>query len=151
MPHKLARMIATFFYVGYFPVASGTAASAVGVILCFLLKDHFFVYLLVLVLVLVLGIAAGDAVEKNLGKKDPSCVVVDEVAGMLIALFLLPFTTSVVLTAFFLFRAFDMFKIYPMNKLEAIGGGAGIMLDDIFAGLYTNLTLQIALRLSEIL
>ena len=96
----------------------------------------------------MIGFITSDIVEKVVGKKDPSCVVIDEVSGMMIALFMLPWTPAVVVTTFFLFRAFDMFKIYPMNKLEALGGGKGIMLDDIFAGIYANLTMQIALYLS---
>lgn len=148
MPKELARFLATFFYLGYFPMASGTFASAFAVGLCYLLKDRPALFFLVFLFVTITGFIASDVVEKAVGKKDPSCVVIDEVSGMMIALFMLPWTPAVVVTAFFLFRAFDMFKIYPMNKLEALGGGKGIMLDDIFAGIYTNLTMRIALFLS---
>jgi phosphatidylglycerophosphatase A len=59
----------------------------------------------------------------------------------------LPLSWPVVITAFFLFRAFDMFKIYPVNRLEEIPGGVGVMMDDIIAGLYTNLAMHLAIRL----
>jgi len=73
-------------------------------------------------------------------------LVIDEVVGVMIALWGLPLTWSVMICGFFLFRAFDMFKIYPINKLEAQPGGWGIMLDDCMAGVYTNIILRIALR-----
>jgi len=73
--------------------------------------------------------------------------VIDEVAGVMIAFFLLPQTWAVMWTAFFVFRAFDMFKIYPGNKLEGVKGSGGIMLDDIMAGIYTNIVMHVALRL----
>jgi len=77
--------------------------------------------------------------------------VIDEVAGVMLAFFLLPLTPAVAVTTFFLFRAFDMFKIYPVNKFEEIEGSAGVMLDDLFAGLYTNITMQIAVRWAGLL
>ena len=59
---------------------------------------------------------------------------------------MLPVRFPIMITAFFLFRAFDMFKIYPANKFEKLSGGAGVMLDDIIAGIYTNIIMHIALR-----
>ena len=82
-----------------------------------------------------------------MNKKDPSCVVIDEVSGVMIALFMLPIIPSVLFTAFFLFRAFDMFKIYPANKIEKLPSSYGIMFDDIIAGIYTNMTMHIALKI----
>ena len=88
--------------------------------------------------------------EAMVGRKDPGCVVIDEVAGVLIAFFLLPPVPNVLWTAFFLFRAFDMFKIYPANRFEACKGGTGIMMDDIIAGIYTNLVMHAALRVAGV-
>jgi len=65
---------------------------------------------------------------------------------VMIAFFLLPVTPVVIITAFFLFRAFDMFKIYPVNKFEQMEGSTGVMMDDIIAGLYTNIVMQFAIR-----
>jgi len=91
------------------------------------------------------GIWASGKMEKLAGKKDPSCVVIDEVAGILIAFFLLPAQWPVIITAFFVFRAFDMFKIYPINRFEKLPGSWGIMMDDVVAGLYTNIVVHVAL------
>ena len=144
----LARIIGTVGYVGHFPVAPGTLASAVGVGLAFSLRNYSLWYVLVTAVITVVGIVAAGIVEKQEGKKDPGCVVIDEVAGMMVSLFGIPLSWPAMLVGFFLFRAFDMFKIYPANKLEAMGGGFGIVADDIAAGIYANLTLQIALRLA---
>ncbi|MBF0387466.1 MAG: phosphatidylglycerophosphatase A [Candidatus Omnitrophica bacterium] len=148
MGKVMARFIATFGYVGHCPLAPGSLASAVGVGLAFVLRGNTFYYVLALVLVTIAGFLAAGIVEKEEGKKDPGCVVIDEVSGMMISLFALPLSWPVMLTGFFLFRAFDMFKIYPANKLEDMGGSFGIMSDDIAAGIYANITLQIALRLA---
>ena len=95
---------------------------------------------------LILGIMTTGIMEKRMNQKDPGCLVIDEVVGVMIALWGLPLIWSVMICGFFLFRAFDMFKIYPINKLEAQPGGWGIMLDDCLAGVYTNIILRIALR-----
>lgn len=141
----MTRAIATFFYLGYVPLAPGSMASLIGTLIYLLLYQHIEVYLGVLIVVCLLGFWASGALEKDLNHKDPSCVVIDEVAGVMIAFFMLPPLTSVMVTAFFLFRAFDMFKIYPADTFEAMPGGMGIMIDDIIAGLYTNIIMHAAL------
>lgn len=145
---SLARIIATFGFIGHFPVAPGTMASVAGVALAFMLRNDPVFFVVVMIGVTVLGLLSAGVVEKAEGKKDPGCVVIDEVAGMMLSLFLLPLSWPVMVVGFFLFRAFDMFKIYPANKLEDMGGSFGIMADDIAAGIYTNIILQIALRLA---
>ena len=142
----LSKCIATVFGVGYCPLAPGTAATAVGVAIAYLLGDNLVIFTVVLLVLLLLGVVTSGLVERQLKQKDPGIVVIDEVAGVMIALWGLPLTWSVMICGFFLFRAFDMFKIYPINKLEAKGGGWGIMLDDCMAGVYTNIILRIALR-----
>lgn len=141
----LVKLLSTFFYIGYFPIAPGSAASAVGILICYLLKDSLLIWGVVFVMITVLGFMAAGKMEELVGEKDPSCVVIDEVSGVMIAFFLLPFKWPVVVSAFFLFRAFDMFKIYPSNRLESLPGAAGIMTDDIMAGIYTNVVMQITL------
>lgn len=148
MEQRLARFIATFGYIGHFPVAPGSMASAAGVGLAYVLRDQAGWYLLAAFFITVIGFCSAGVVEKAEGKKDPGCVVIDEVSGMMISLFALPLSWPVMLVGFFLFRAFDMFKIYPANRLEDLGGSVGIMSDDIAAGIYANITLQVALRLA---
>jgi phosphatidylglycerophosphatase A len=87
-------------------------------------------------LVILVGIPAATQVARGSGIKDPQFVVVDEVAGQLIALIAVPLTWKSFLAAFIFFRAFDILKPPPVRQLEALPGGAGIMLDDVAAGLY---------------
>ena len=145
---KFVKITATFFYIGFFPLAPGSLASVAGLVFAFLSHYVMPVYFLILIVVTVLGFKVSDRMEEIMGQKDPSCIVIDEVSGVMIAFFLLPFTPAIILTAFFLFRAFDMFKIYPVNKFEELKGGRGVMMDDIVAGIYTNITMHIAIRLA---
>ncbi|MBF0485774.1 MAG: phosphatidylglycerophosphatase A [Candidatus Omnitrophica bacterium] len=150
MNPALARWVATFFRVGDFPFAPGTAASAVGLVMAYYCRSNIWLYLGVLILVTVLGFMTSGIVEKAMGKKDPGCVVIDEVSGIMISFLLIPvFSWPVMVAGFFLFRAFDMFKIYPEDKFEAMGGAKGIMLDDMMAGVYTNIVLQIGIRWAD--
>ena len=148
--------------VGYFPIAPGTLGSLVGVALYLtiwegvdsllssnaLAKRLTLVYvftpelafmLVIIFLVTMAGIWAATRAERLFRKQDPSEVVVDEVAGQMIALLSGPFwlhTWWSILTAFLLFRAFDIWKPYPIRKLEDLETGLGIMADDLAAGVY---------------
>ncbi len=146
MRNFLIKFIATVFWVGYLPIAPGTWATGVGVSIACFLGNNLPAYTILLLVLLILGIITSGLVEKLLNQKDPGIVVIDEVVGVMIALWGLPLIWPVMICGFFLFRAFDMFKIYPINKLEAQPGGWGIMLDDCMAGVYTNIILRIALR-----
>jgi len=148
--NKIIRLITTFFYIGEIPIAPGTMASAAGALISIALLHNPILYLLVLVFVLLIGFLTCGRMEAIVKEHDPSNVVIDEVAGAMIAFFLLPLTVPVYVTAFFLFRAFDMFKIYPANRLENLRGGVGIMADDIMAGIYANVLMQIVIRILSI-
>lgn len=150
MPDRIIKLSATFFYIGYLPLAPGSLASLAGVALAAILSPWLIGYVVVLALITWLGFRVSDRMEEIAKEKDPSCIVIDEVAGVMIAFFMLPLTTEVIWTAFFLFRAFDMFKIYPVNKLEELKGGTGVMMDDVIAGVYTNIIMQVAVRLAGI-
>jgi phosphatidylglycerophosphatase A len=89
-----------------------------------------------LVVVTLVGAWAGSRVERVLGKKDPGVIVIDEVAGMLLSVILLPPTIPVLVTAFLLFRLFDIWKPFPARESQALTGGVGVMVDDLIAGLY---------------
>jgi phosphatidylglycerophosphatase A len=89
-----------------------------------------------LVAVVLLGTWAAWRVERVLGRRDPSVIVIDEVAGMLVSVLLLPRTLPVLLTAFLLFRLFDIWKPFPVRESQALLGGLGVMLDDLIAGVY---------------
>lgn len=148
--NTLIKLFATFFYVGFFPLIPGSLASIVGALLAVVLSASGMLYLAVFVLISAAGFFVSGRMEKLTGEKDPSAIVIDEVAGALLAFFCLPTEPAVMITAFFLFRAFDMFKIYPADVMEKKHGGVGVMMDDIIAGIYTNLVMQAAVRLAGI-
>jgi phosphatidylglycerophosphatase A len=144
--NTLSRVAATFFGIGYFPAAPGTVATIAGIGAVFIFKDTGLLYAAVIVALFFIGLAASTYLEEALGEKDPGIIVIDEVVGIMIALAGLPFGWPIAICGFFLFRAFDMFKIYPINKLESLPAGWGVMLDDVMAGVYTNIVLSIAVR-----
>jgi phosphatidylglycerophosphatase A len=132
--------------VGYFPIAPGTAGSAAGVFVDRALRATLssVVHGIVVLVVIVLGVWVSSVVEKSSSKKDPSVVVVDEVAGMLLSYYLLPLSWRGLLIGFFVFRLFDIVKPFPCRRAEKIPGGVGIMADDLIAGVYTNIVLRLA-------
>jgi phosphatidylglycerophosphatase A len=82
------------------------------------------------------GIWASHRVEEVLGRKDPGVIVIDEVAGMMVAVLLVPHTPGVLLCAFLLFRLFDIWKPFPARESQALRGGLGVVVDDLIAGAY---------------
>lgn len=145
----LAVFIATFGYVGYFPVAPGTAGSLAALPLYALLRWLAMpaAELALIVAVAVIGVWSAQGTEVALGRKDPGIVVIDEVLGMLITLALLPLSIAGVVTGFLVFRALDVVKPFPAGRLEHLHGGLGIMADDAMAGIYGNLLLRAGILL----
>jgi phosphatidylglycerophosphatase A len=132
-------------YSGKSPFAPGTAGTVVGVLLYLLLAGLSLAwYLFACVLVVVVAVWSAGEAERLLGKKDDGSIVIDEIAGYLVSMLLLPSHWGFVLAAFLLFRVFDVIKPFPLRGLQDLHGGPGIVLDDIGAGIYTNLVLQIA-------
>jgi len=131
------RILATFFGVGFFPKAPGTAASAAACLLYILVLHRLAwpFYLLFLVILFFLGRFASGAYALELGQPDPQRVVVDEIVGQWLALFLIAPRAWPVLAAFLSFRFFDIIKPGPIRRLERLPGGWGIMADDAGAGL----------------
>jgi phosphatidylglycerophosphatase A len=100
------------------------------------------------VAVTLLGVWAGARAEALIGEKDPGSIVIDEVAGMMLSTLFLPRTPGLFVSAFLLFRLFDIVKPYPARQWQAWPGGIGIMADDLMAGVYTNLLIQLGRVLS---
>lgn len=98
------------------------------------------------VFVIAIGIPAATRVSRALGSKDPQMVVIDEVAGQLIALIAVPLAWKTFLTGFILFRAFDIVKPPPVRQLEKLPEGAGIVLDDVAAGICALVVMQLILH-----
>jgi len=141
---RVAVFVASFGYVGFFPIAPGTAGSAAALALFAFVRwvglPAF--ELAVIAAVGAIGVWAASGTEVALGRKDPGIVVIDEVLGMLITLALLPVSIAGVVLGFLLFRVYDVIKPYPAGRLESLHGGLGIMADDAMAGIYAYLTLR---------
>ncbi|MCG6921520.1 MAG: phosphatidylglycerophosphatase A [Acidobacteria bacterium] len=141
-----ARLLATGLGSGHFPVAPGTAGSAVGLLLFWPLATLPVVLQVAACVVLfVAGALASTRVANGLGQKDPGLVVVDEIVGMWVTLIGLPFLPVTASLGFVLFRAMDVVKPWPARDLERWRGGWGIMADDVAAGIYAHLMLRVLL------
>ena len=139
--------LATGGYVGNIPFAPGTFGSLVGLPLCFFLSltSPSWTALLAITMI-VFAIWVAQEAEKLIQKKDPGCIVIDEVAGIMVTLLGLPLTPLTLVAGFLVFRGLDIFKPFPARMLEkTIPGGAGVVLDDIAAGIWGNLILRIVL------
>lgn len=141
---QVALAVATFGYVGFFPIAPGTAGSLAALVLFAFIRwvGVPALELAAIAVVLIVGIWAANGAEAAFEQKDPGPVVIDEVLGMLITLALLPVSLLGVFAGFLLFRLFDIIKPYPAGRLEHLHGGLGIMLDDAMAGVYAWLVLR---------
>lgn len=147
-----ARYVATFCGIGYLKPGPGTFGSLATALLWFglghLIAPKFRLIMLVVLAIAVtlIGIRAASRVAAASGNKDPQYVVVDEVAGQLISLIAVPLVWKSALASFILFRIFDMLKPPPVRQLEKLPGGSGIVLDDVAAGLYVLVVMQVLLR-----
>ena len=136
--------VATVAGAGYFPVAPGTVGSAVGVLLVAALdvlplaaSGHDALLALLVAVIFFLGVWAAGQSEQFFGRTDPGHVVIDEVAGQMVAFLLIPHPSwKLLLAGFALFRVFDITKPFPAGRAERLPGGWGIMLDDVIAGVY---------------
>jgi len=134
---QLGVAIGTVAGVGYLPIAPGTWGSAVAVILYLVTRQWAWPAQLALLLVVsVVGIWASDVTAKALNREDPGPVVIDEVAGQLVTLFMTGAGLYGAIIGFFVFRIFDIIKPWPARQLEDLPGGVGIMADDLMAGVY---------------
>jgi len=141
---SLARTTATFFGAGYFPFAPGTFASLEAALIYRFAAARLapLPYLLILAALFLVGAAAADSAARDMKRTDPRPVVIDEIVGQGVALFLAPEGWAWIAGGFFLFRAFDILKPWPICRLERLPGGWGIMADDVLAGAFSALVLQ---------
>ena len=141
----MATWLATGLGAGYSPIAPGTAGTVVGLLLFWPVALLPFPYPVAATIVLfLLGVQAATIVERESGLKDPGIVVVDEIVGIWISLLFLPWTLPYAAGAFLLFRVFDVVKPFPARLAESrLPRGWGIVCDDVVAGIYANLVLQL--------
>jgi phosphatidylglycerophosphatase A len=141
---KLALILSSCFGFGLIPVAQGTFGTLAGIPLAMALAHvgpMAAAYLLFFFVLLSIWTSGRSA--RALEKDDPAEVVIDETAGLLLTLFLLPATGFNLCLGFILFRLFDILKPFPIRRLEKLEGGAGIVLDDLLAGVYGNVCLRL--------
>jgi phosphatidylglycerophosphatase A len=143
---KIAWVTATGLGTGLLPVAPGTWATPLGLVLAWGLSlIPWPVSLAALAVLFAIGVWAGGRAAARLGREDPPEVVIDEIVGMAVGLWLVTLTWWTVVAGFFLFRAIDILKPWPIGVLDRrVGGGLGIMVDDVAAGIVVNLVLQAA-------
>ena len=137
---RLTKVLLSFFGLGYAPFASGSFGTAGAFVLAWLLPagDLWPVTAgVVLMLSCLVTMTLGNRAERLAGGKDPGFVVTDEVAGYFVTIAWIPKPEiGYLLAGFFVFRLFDVWKPWLVRRLEAIGGGVGILLDDLMAGVF---------------
>lgn len=145
---QVSKLIATCFGIGYIQKGAGTIAALFCCVLWYFIKPAYssiWLELLILLSLFFIGVLSSQVVEKVWGK-DSNRVVIDEVQGMMTALFLVPVSLPYFLTALFLFRFFDIAKPLYIRRMEVFPGGWGVMLDDLLAGIYSCVILQILIQ-----
>jgi len=137
--------LATGFYVGNVRFAPGTFGSLIGLPLCFVLSGIKLPPALALTLLFILfAVWIAHAAEKKLKKADPGCIVIDEIAGMVVTLIGLPFNLTTAVIGFIIFRILDILKPLPIRTLDKrLSGGIGIVADDVVAGIFANFLVRI--------
>jgi len=149
----LINAMSSFFFTGYIPVAPGTWASLLAVLIWLIIPVNLlFIKILLVVCLFIIGIIVAGLSERYSGTIDPSYIVIDEVAGMWLALLLFPQNQAsnrlpLIFLTFCIFRLFDITKVFPINKCEKLPGGFGIMLDDIVAGIFTAIVMNLIIWL----
>jgi phosphatidylglycerophosphatase A len=144
---RVHKSIASCFGIGHLK-GGGTVAAAVCCGALLLVRDgklDTILMFLITLIVIDIGVWSANGVEPEWGK-DSSRVVIDEIAGMCVSLLFLPLNWSTIIIGFILFRAFDILKPLYIRKLEAVSGGWGVMLDDVAAGIYANIVMQLVVR-----
>lgn len=147
----LCRMLSTGFYTGYAPIAPGTVGSIFGLVLFALIPGfRGMTFVIIAIGIFFLGVIVAGEVEKSEGS-DPSIINIDEIVGMWISIIFLPEDCSWIwlIGAFLIFRLFDILKPFPINISQRLSGGWGVMVDDILAGIYTNLVLRILIYIFQ--
>ncbi|RPJ82110.1 MAG: phosphatidylglycerophosphatase A [Acidobacteria bacterium] len=145
MNKRFAILLATAGYAGHFPIAPGTVGSAVGLALFAVIRLAGSPLLEVgtAAILYVVGVWAAGVAESHYGRTDPGYIVIDEVAGMLVTLLLIPVSWTGAIIGFFIFRLYDIVKPLGARQCERMHGGFGVMTDDIVAGVYGNITLRV--------
>ena len=144
--NKIYDIIASTFYIGYLPIASGTFGSLGAVAFIFTIANcininHFWISILGGIITLLLGVISSEKVITYYKEDDPSYIVIDEWCGMFLSFLFIPITFVSCILAFFIFRFFDIVKVWPASIFDKSEGSWAIMLDDVVAGIYTAISM----------
>ena len=139
--------LATGCFIGNIPFAPGTFGTILGLPLCFLLsRTDFSIAVFLTAIFIIFAILIAHDAEKILKKNDPGCIIIDEIAGFMVALFGLPFNAIYASAGFVIFRLLDILKPFPIRLIEKkLSGGTAIVMDDVVAGIFSNLVLRVLL------
>lgn len=141
------KLVATGFGMGYLPIGPGSWGTFPGMLLCWFMQWLPPVFYLGCIFILgCFSIPLATEIEKLLGKKDHSAIVIDEIIAFPLTMFLVPLSMGTLLVGFFLNRLMDTVKLWPCNRLEKLPGGWGIMLDDLMAAVYSCVGMHLALH-----
>lgn len=147
---RLAEFIYTLCYIGYFPLGSGTVASAAALIFYYFLNPSALLYCVLLAVLFIVSLWVTPYAIRKTEKPDPQIVVIDEALGMLVAVGFLPPSAFSYVLAFFAFRFFDVMKTFPVGWMERhLPGAWAVVMDDVVAGLYANAVVQVLYLLSK--
>ncbi|MBF0541137.1 MAG: phosphatidylglycerophosphatase A [Nitrospirae bacterium] len=142
------KNIATLTFIGYSPIAPGTAGTAVTMLFVYLLKPSTLLLLLLIVISFIIGVISSTSAEITFKKKDCSHIIIDEFVGSLITIAFIPQTPYNLILAFFAFRFFDILKPPPARQFEYIfKRGLGVMMDDVAAGIYANIAVAVIIKM----
>lgn len=145
--NTLIKVISTVFGIGYSPFLAGTMASLAGFFAyIFFIRQNLVLHRGVVLAITLIGFWVSGKAEKVFNKKDAREIVIDDFNGMLIGVLGMPFSLRFAILGFIVFRVMDGLKPYPIYKMEKLKGSWGVMGDDLLAGLYTNIVLQLVLK-----
>ncbi len=139
--NKITEVIASCFYIGYIPGAPGTYGSLFALLL--ISQFNILTKNISVIAFIIIGLLSSTLMEKHTGKKDDQRIVIDEFVGMLITFYFIEPNFTYLIVGFILFRLYDIYKPYPIKKIQNLPSGWGIMLDDILAGVYARIVLHI--------
>jgi phosphatidylglycerophosphatase A len=144
---KCVVFLATGCYAGYIPGAPGTYGTVVAIPLCYMLSRLGLPGSIIFIAAFTAAaVWISREAEKLFDEKDSSQIVIDEIAGLLVTLFLIPWSLKGVIIGFVAFRGFDIVKPFPVRKLESkLPGGWGVVGDDVLAGIYANVVTRVVL------
>lgn len=138
--------IGTGFFTGYLPLAPATWCSALTLVIIYFLPMTLLIQSLIILFLFFFGVYLSKRLSRLWSEEDPKRVVIDEMCGMFLSLYYLPWSWRVGLLGFFLFRIFDILKPFPIRRAQLLRGGWGIMIDDIIAAVYTNIVLRLVIQ-----